>query len=380
MFFKKDNTLGCFRVAALTEKSNSNIYYDKNFDKVIILEKYLQEKNNPSEESITAVGNMLTLIIKEFEDFFIANFDEKDENKKKYFSQFEKIKNEIKVIEKRILFENIDMLLLVLGSIKDFFSLKESFFSEFVMNTIDYSIFENTLGKREKICKNFGIPNAFYLPLYSKSGALGFNTILYTFLFLDYLPVGFSLSPYPAHDNDQGGSCVGASWHDYRHASVLIEMKKNSEKTVEVYKEIYKEIFTNKINNETDDLQFKKDLLFLFILVFEIAFNLEIHENILEKIKNKFICNESAFMTDKWKQCDELNQQCLFHTAILATADLRLPLNALGYVIPSPTMENYNDYVFSLESALKDLYSSFIMRYEPISRYENMLTPQKLEC
>ncbi|MCL5272288.1 MAG: hypothetical protein M1486_03070 [Gammaproteobacteria bacterium] len=111
------------------------------------------------------------------------------------------------------------------------------------------------------------------MPIYSKSGNMGFNSVLYC-LFNDYYPVGFGIEPYPVHANYHSQEAFAIARHDYNHA--LIRAGGLKEKNPEFFnqcKAIYQDLFEEIKANKIDEQTFKKELLMLFFIVYETSYN-----------------------------------------------------------------------------------------------------------
>ncbi|HEN8234687.1 TPA: hypothetical protein U8P38_002257 [Legionella pneumophila] len=57
------------------------------------------------------------------------------------------------------------------------------------------------------------------MPVFSRSGTMGFNTILFA-VFNDCFPVGFSANPFSAHAGIFNNSSYDTTQHNYGHAYI----------------------------------------------------------------------------------------------------------------------------------------------------------------
>lgn len=109
------------------------------------------------------------------------------------------------------------------------------------------------------------------LPLFSNSGSIGINTILYA-LYNGYYPIGFGVEPHSAHMNVHHG-VIENMRHDNGHNFLRVhQLLTEDPDQFEAYKNAYQQTITKKYNQQVDDLTFKKNLLALFFLTWEISF------------------------------------------------------------------------------------------------------------
>ena len=111
------------------------------------------------------------------------------------------------------------------------------------------------------------------LPIYSKTGNMGFNSILYC-IFNDYYPVGFGIEPYPVHANYHRQQSFLIARHDYGHSLSRVGLvKKENPEFFNQCKAIYQDLFEERNANKIDEQTFKKELLMLFFIVYESGYH-----------------------------------------------------------------------------------------------------------
>ncbi|WP_181951375.1 hypothetical protein [Legionella sainthelensi] len=212
--------------------------------------------------------------------------------------------------------------------------------------------------------QNFANTN-LTLPIFSKNGSLGFNTILYTEL-NGYFPIGFSASPYPVHGGLYENQSFNSSQHDYGHAyQRVLDLKEKSPHIFEQYKQLYNKLIEQKNLNQIDDLSFKKDLLFLFMLVHELAYSPDKDQPVVELIKER--TNLPCEMNDDFLIELEKNGEDSYLTEFLVieTIDFVIPLKALGYEIEYSENKKWKSAP-SLRKALLDILAGFNERHPEI--------------
>ncbi|MBA2710315.1 MAG: hypothetical protein H0U57_06980 [Tatlockia sp.] len=138
------------------------------------------------------------------------------------------------------------------------------------------------------------------IPFFSTNGSLGYNTILGA-LFSGYLPVGFGVEPSKVHSNYYQKQSYWTARHDYGHCFLrVLKMKNEFPDFFNACKSIYFKLFEDKDINLIDEKTFQKDLLTLFIIVYEIgsdkvSYDL-IKETLIDRAKTIEDCNNSAFI------------------------------------------------------------------------------------
>lgn len=203
------------------------------------------------------------------------------------------------------------------------------------------------------------------MPIFSKNGTLGFNTILYAEL-NGYFPIGFSSSPYPVHGGIYENQSFSSSQHDYGHAyQRLLDLKEKSPQTFSQYKDLYNKLIEQKNLNQIDDLSFRKDLLFLFMLVHELAYSPDNSQSVTDLIKERTflpceVNNDFLRELEENKEDDTLTR-----ILVIETIDFVFPLKALGYEIEYSENQKWKSAP-SLRKAFLDILSEFNERHPEI--------------
>lgn len=215
--------------------------------------------------------------------------------------------------------------------------------------------------------------NTQVLPVFSRNGSMGFNSILYA-IFNGYLPVGFGVNPLPVHVNYHEQEAFWTARHDYGHC--FNRVLAHSPEFFNQCKDIYFSLFGERTNNEIDDNTFKKELLMLFFIVYECSYTPGQSKSVENIIKERTtLPEESRFKTTLFKR-KELpkhereplpvnTQTSLKRATILETVDFIKPLQDLGYTFPkSETLKNKPwKAAAGLRSALIDILDGFAERH-----------------
>lgn len=219
----------------------------------------------------------------------------------------------------------------------------------------DYNIF---LSKKTSLLKNpmnflslvdclfFNkIEKTDIIPIYSKNGAIGFNTIVYC-LINGFIPVGFGEDPFEVHGNLYTGKRLQILKHDYAdHGKKSRKLKNESPFSFNLYKKVYENIFLN--GNEV--INIKNDIFMLFFLIHELRLNLET-DVFEEEWKEQLLNNKREYEADMEnkdlfkvfsKGGAETYKINLLYNIVRDTLDLQKPLTNLGFEIPIK-IENYS--------------------------------------
>lgn len=206
----------------------------------------------------------------------------------------------------------------------DFQKLKE----QFVKN--DYIFFsQGDLGRVNIPTNIHGI-----IPLYSKTGAVGYNTIIHCYL-NGFIPIGIGVTPFPAHGASKQKSLISMLQHEYVHGEDYFKLVKESPQSVKIYQRLYDEI--PKLKDETAQ---KRYLLTLFTLLHELEFNLEQNDptdallkNIERLMPTINIDVHSQEMHDKEMMYPGQQKPSAGKAIVKDSYDFVLPLRSLGFKI-----------------------------------------------
>jgi len=124
-------------------------------------------------------------------------------------------------------------------------------------------------------CSEQAYDNTFsnIIPIFSRTGTLGFNTILYA-LSKGFYVVGFGANPHSVHMDLFNGESLDTARHDYFHIfHRIIILKEKYPKLMSAYLSIYRQLLQDKHNEKMNNMAFRKELFFLFVLIFEAAIN-----------------------------------------------------------------------------------------------------------
>lgn len=208
-----------------------------------------------------------------------------------------------------------------------------------------------------------------HMPIYSSKATLGINTALFC-IFNGYYPFGVGENPFPVHVGQFAEHHFAALQHDYAHASRAAKLKNDPQ--FAQYKTIYDQLFSDKKMKKIDDVTFKKDLLFLFFLVFDSPYSpnkekksiYEMIEEIAPSLKDIKENEDKKGLLEKTslsqEEINELNQ------SLLLVNDYVKPLQELGYSIPHhpPRLWESAD---ALRASLLDIAKGFASRHPEIS-------------
>jgi hypothetical protein len=207
------------------------------------------------------------------------------------------------------------------------------------------------------------------LPIYSRNGSMGFNTILYA-VFNGYFPVGFGEEPHNVHTGIFSNHATQSIQHDYGHAlnRARILMKSDPE-TFQSYKSIYEKLFQDFSKSLISEMELKKDLLMLFILVFELGYSPQTDDKSLEEILmgRAVPLFEADEIFKQFAASADHDPEAMFilNGLVLETIDFVRPLTDVGFQIhfnPDHLYESAED----LRAAFMQLTAEFKKRHPHI--------------
>ncbi len=235
--------------------------------------------------------------------------------------------------------------------------------------------------------------NPSVLPFYSDNGTLGYNTILCA-IFNNYLPVSFGLNPTAVHTNFFAQQSFGTARHDYGHCFYRVQnLKDKHPEFFENCREMYFELFKQRKNNMIDENTFKKELLVLFLIVFELGGNYvnesKIRNVIIERTRdleesasyyedsghmneimrfNTYLSykEHKQHKTDRpalSKQEKEKAHAALNQMTIMDTIDFVKPLQDLDYPFPDIIQKKPWKAGPSLRKSLLEMFDEFNTRH-----------------
>jgi hypothetical protein len=233
----------------------------------------------------------------------------------------------------------------------------------------DVKAFKNGIGTMSSPILEMNYPAVDnILPIYSRNGSMGINTILFC-IFNGYLPVGFGSNPHPVHARIFSNQCVSTAQHDYGHALTrVLGLYNDDPETFTKYKQTYQDIFKQRIENKIDDIAFKKDLLILFFLVNELAYSPKRNNQPVSKIiesRAKPLEQADDFFKQMATEVELYGKEqvdSILNNLVLETIDFKKPLEQLGYTIkydPEKLWESAGD----IQASLLDALNGFMKRH-----------------
>lgn len=351
----------------LDKKDKTELLYDKRMTTVLTCMEYDEAlKNNAVDQGLK--NKMLSLINEAYNGFFKSIDTEKYDHIQ--------IHNNISWITQQgneyNLLKAFEIICIQLAALKSQTQPPKGKFSEsmtdYCNNILKLSLINNDIEKMHEEsrrllfsgAKNINIPELI-IPVYTPDSSMGFNTTLFC-IFNGYNPVGVGERPYPVHANMYEDNSSMLLAHDYVHTLFIGALKEHDEKLFDSYKKIYFDLFNKKMEkpNTIDDITFKKDLLILFLLVYDLAYSPNKERNgiinIIEKMLTINVQNPNDIDTEKLK---ELN------TSVAGLCDFIKPLQNLGYKIHYDK-ERIFESADDLRNALIDAIKGFSERHPEI--------------
>lgn len=267
-------------------------FYDKSLSVILTFLAYEKALKGSTESSLGAIREKMAGYLQEAANLYASQF-EKSPRREEFQPFFDQLKKEInELAPHQISPELLEVAYFKMALLTDLaFDIEPvALTKKDVKKILSLSITEIKPIK-QTIGGNISTPNPHpnypnitnIFPVFSRNGSMGFNTILYT-IFNGYLPVGYGSEPYPVHVNYHQSERVFTAQHDNGHALNRVNILKIKYPDVfKTYEAVYFKLFAdqNKLqveNNETRFLEFKKDLLFLFFLTYELGYAPERHK------------------------------------------------------------------------------------------------------
>jgi hypothetical protein len=283
---------------------------------------------------------------------------------------------------------------------EDHCSNQEYEINKFVQHIILFPIIDETKKFRQEIGPGFSAPRNYMdarayqdiqsiIPFFSTNGSIGYNTILCA-VFNDYLPVGFGINSLKVHAGYHQMQAYWLARHDYGHCfNRVIGLKKNFPDVFDQCKNIYFELFNEIKSKKIDETTFKKELLVLFLMVYEVGNELS-YDSIKKTIEGRtrdieqtrndlwqtahgpekllvdYVDRKKANKTDR-PFLDKIQKNIIREEisilTVIESIDFVKPLAELGYEFPADLAKRPWKAAPVLRQALLELFEDFNRRH-----------------
>lgn len=378
-----------------SRRDNINVY-DKKMSTVLTCLAYeaaLTEQSADLEQLEQMMFEILDEGVESYETVILSGLEKLKVLKRSYLTQdilktetwLTTLKSEILALKNthQISRELIEMAFLKMAMMADFAISQEYVFLNFSSEQIDKILslpLENVKEIKKAIGGSISSPALYpaypdvekIMPVFSKSGTMGFNTILFA-LSKGFLPVGYGSEPYPVHIGYHASEPVWTTQHDYGHALLRVhQMMQNSPTVFQSCMKAYTDLIEKKQHQLIDDLTFKKDLIAIFFIVFEVAFNpgqdLSVKDYILKRTR-----------APRFEGIDvEKEASDKLKLTVFEVFDFASPLRALGYQIPGDSDKSW-EAADGLRAAFLDIYKGFSSRHPEIQLKPDKKIPNEID-